>query len=144
MLKRGRMRMAPPPPEIERAENALTAASGTTYRLVPSQIAVEQAKEFDMNLLTSGDIPLFVADRLAFASSSGPQVPLFLDKADCVLSYQRLRQGKSSLPEQPTIRTTTLFQTLESMEHGTRPGVGQLAFYATTEDLMKASELIPK
>jgi len=146
ILKRGRMRMAPPPIEIERAEKELSASieSGQTpksYHLISSKVAIEQAKELNLNI-GENDLPLFVADRLAFAGPSGPQLPLFTDKADCMLSYQRLRGGRSSLPEQPTIRTATLLGELDSMEKGTRPGVSQLAFYATAGDVEKASQLV--
>jgi hypothetical protein len=132
--------MDSPPPAIENAVQEISS-SQKTYHLIPSKAAIEQAKEFNMELSTN-DLPLFVADRLAFASSGGPQIPLFLDKADCILSYERLRQGKSSLPEQPNIRTTSLLDTLASMEKGTRPNLGQLGFYPTAEDLTKAEELI--
>ena len=132
--------MAPPPAEVAKAEQELTEGSQKTYRLIPSKAAIDQAKEFKMDL-AENDIPLFVADRLAFASPKGPQLPLFVDKNDCVYSYQRLRQGKSSLPEQPNTRTTSLFDTLNSMEKGTRPGVSQLQFYATAADANKAAEL---
>ncbi len=132
--------MAPPPVEVQMAEADLASGVQKTYHLLPSRAALQQANEFNMDLATN-DIPLFVADRLAFASSKGPQLPLFLDKSDCALSYQRLRQGKSSLPEQPTIRTTSLLDTLQSMERGTRPGVSQLAFYATAEDLAMAADI---
>ncbi|CAJ1966889.1 unnamed protein product [Cylindrotheca closterium] len=140
ILQRGRMRMAPPPPEIEKAEAQLSENPGKKYRLIPSKPSVEQANEYKLNLLEN-DVPLFVADRLAFAGSKGPQLPLFVDKSDCMLSYQRLRSGKSSLPEQPNIRTTTLLDELYSMEKGTRPGVSQLAFYATAEDVNQAASL---
>eukprot|EP00980_Cylindrotheca_fusiformis_P005002 scaffold1062_cov130-Cylindrotheca_fusiformis.AAC.8 len=140
VLKRGRMRMAPPPAEVEKAESELSTTD-RKYRLVPSKAAIEQAKELNMNL-SDGDIPLFVADRLAFASAKGPQLPLFVDKGDCVLSYQRLRSGKSSLPEQPVVRSTSLFDTLYSMEKGTRPGVSQLAFYATADDVTRAAAML--
>ena len=112
-----------------------------SYHLVPSKSAVEQAKELHVNI-GENDIPLFVADRLAFAGPTGPQLPLFTDKDDCMLSYQRLRGSKSSLPEQPNIRTATLLDELNSMEKGTRPGVSQLAFYGTADDVEKASHLI--
>jgi hypothetical protein len=133
--------MATPPTEIAKAEAELTSSSEKTYRLIPSKAAIEQAKQYNIDL-TTNNLPLFVADRLAFASSNGPQLPLFLDKGDCVLSYQRLRDAKPSLPEQPNVRTTTLLDTLDSMERGTKAGVGQLAFYATADDLTRASELI--
>jgi Tic22-like family len=132
--------MATPPIEIEKAETDMRSGGPKMYRLIPSKTALQQARELDMDLGTN-DIPLFVADRLAFASPKGPQLPLFVDKSDCTLSYQRLRQGRSSLPEQPTIRTTSLLDTLDSMERGTRPGARQLAFYATAEDLAKAADL---
>ncbi len=140
------MRMAPPPVEIQKAETYLISSAETdtppkSYRLIPSKTAVEQAKEFNMKL-RDNDIPLFVADRLAFASPRGPQLPLFTDKSDCVFSYQRLRDGKKSLPEQPIIRTVSLLDELNSMERGTRPGVSQLAFYATADDVTKAAELL--
>jgi hypothetical protein len=136
------MRMAPPPQEVEKAEQELTeGGSQKVYRLIPSKAAVEQAKEFKMDLAES-DIPLFVADRLAFAGPKGPQLPVFVDKNDCVFSYQRLRQGKSSLPEQPNTRTSSLLDTLNSMEKGTRPGVSQIAFYATADDATKAAEML--
>jgi hypothetical protein len=146
ILKRGRMRMAPPPAEIQQAETELSVSleserTPKSYRLVPSKSVIEEAKEFNLKL-GENDIPLFVADRLAFAGPSGPQLPLFTAKADCMLSYQRLRGSKSSLPEQPTIRTTTLLDELNSMEKGTRPGVSQLAFYATVSDVEKASQLL--
>jgi len=146
VLKRGRMRMAPPPAEVERAEGKILnsdKSDARDYRLVPSKLSVQQAKEFDLTL-SSSDIPLFVADRLAFGSPKGPQLPLFLDKDDCITSYQRLRQGKSSLPEEPNIRTATLLETLISMEKGTRPGVSQLAFYATAGDLLRLTEMLSK
>lgn len=133
--------MAPPPPEIEKAESAMSENPDKAYRLIPSKAALEQAKEFKMDL-QANDIPLFVADRLAFAGSKGPQLPLFVDKSDCELSYQRLRSGKSSLPEKPNVRTTSLLDELYSMEKGTRPGVSQLAFYATAEDVNKAASMI--
>ena len=141
------MRMAPPPVEIQKAEaelaeSAETGTSRKSYRLIPSKAAIEQAKEFGVTL-KENDIPLFVADRLAFASPRGPQLPLFVDKSDCLLSYERLRGGaKSSLPEKPNIRSASLLDELYSMEKGTRPGVSQLAFYATAEDVEKASELL--
>lgn len=139
--------MAPPPAEVEKAEGELSSSSiesGTnskSYRLVPSQTAMKQAKEFNMDL-KENDIPLFVADRLAFAGPKGPQLPLFVDKDDCVYSYQRMRNGKQTLPEQPTVRSVSLIDELYSMEKGTRPGVSQLAFYATASDVEKASELL--
>ena len=139
--------MAPPPVEVERAEAELSntssenSATQKKYRLVPSKESIKQAKEYNIDL-TENDIPLFVADRLAFASSKGPQLPLFLSKDDCILSYQRLREGKSSLPERPNIRTATLLDELYSMEKGTRPGVSQLAFYATANDVNKAAQMV--
>jgi hypothetical protein len=141
VLKRGRMRMAPPPSEVERAEGNLLSNNEKSYFLIPSTKAIEQYKEFNVGDLSNSDIPLFIADRLAFASPKGPQLPLFLDKSDCIASYQRLRNGKSSLPEEPTIRTSSLLETLITMEKGTRPGVNQLAFYATEQDLTKVAEL---
>jgi hypothetical protein len=141
VLKRGRMRMAPPPSEVEIAEKNLLSNNEKSYFLIPSTKAIDQYKEFNVGDLSKSDIPLFVADRLAFASPKGPQLPLFLDKADCIASYKKLRNGKSSLPEEPTIRTSSLLETLITMEKGTRPGVNQLAFYATEQDLTKVAEL---
>lgn len=143
VLKRGRMRMAPPPAEVEKAEAKIMEAKAESpaYRLIPSKASVKQAKEYGMEL-SSSDIPLFVADRLAFGGSKGPQLPLFLDKDDCVSSYNRLRSDKSSLPEQPNIRTSTLLQTVLSMERGTRPGLSQLSFYSTAGDLLQLTEML--
>eukprot|EP00814_Leptocylindrus_danicus_P002078 CAMPEP_0116008444 /NCGR_PEP_ID=MMETSP0321-20121206/2865_1 /TAXON_ID=163516 /ORGANISM="Leptocylindrus danicus var. danicus, Strain B650" /LENGTH=290 /DNA_ID=CAMNT_0003477265 /DNA_START=59 /DNA_END=931 /DNA_ORIENTATION=- len=145
VLKRGRMRMAPPPPEIAQAETALMAEGGSdmTFKLVPSDSALKAAKETEMDL-ADGDVPLFASDRLAFASPKGPEVPLFFEKADCVTSYERLRSGggpSSRLPAEPTIRTTTLADELYSMEKGTRPSVKQLQFYSAEYDLIHAAEL---
>jgi len=142
VLKRGRMRMAPPPSEVQTAEEKImNSENAPEYRLVPSKLAMQQAKEFNVELSNS-DVPLFVADRLAFGSPKGPQLPLFLDKDDCITSYNRLRNGKSSLPEQPNIRTSSLLETLVSMEKGTRPGVSQLAFYSTADDLLRLTEML--
>lgn len=133
--------MAPPPDAIQKAESDIAADQGKTYRLVPSKTAVNDAALFNTNL-SEGDVPLFVADRLAFAGNRGPQLPLFLEQADCQTSYDRLRESSSRLPETPNIRTTTLMDVLNSMEKGTRPGVSQLAFYSSAEDLVKATELM--
>lgn len=144
VLKRGRMRMAPPPSEVEKAESVIMSmemSESPFYRLIPSKTSVEQAKEFGLEL-TKSDVPLFVADRLAFASQKGPQLPLFLDKEDCVTSYKRLRTAKSSLPEEPSIRTSTLLNTIFSMERGTRPGLSQLSFYSTAGDLLRLTEML--
>lgn len=145
VLKRGRMKMAPPPTEVRKAEEAIendVSAQSKTYKLIPSSAAMEDAASIKMEV-TDGDVPLFLADRLAFASSSGPQVPLFLEKNDAITSYSRLRvAGGSKLPEEPSIRSTTLLEEINSMERGTRPGVSQLAFYAPERDLLQADELI--
>lgn len=133
--------MSAPPVAVRKAEEQVAAKGDKSYRLVPSQAAAKDAASFKMNL-ADGDIPLYVADRLAFAGPRGPQLPLFLEKADCVTSYQRLRGSSSALPEAPNIRTTTLMDTLASMEKGTRPGLSQLAFYSSAEDLTKADEMM--
>jgi Tic22-like family len=133
------MKMEPPPRAVQKAEMDIPSQ---TYRLIPSKTAAKDAASFQMNLAES-DIPLYVADRLAFASNSGPQLPLFLEKADCLTSYQRLRRSSSRLPEIPNIRTTTLIDVLESMKKGTRPGVSQLAFYFSVEDLARKSVMQP-
>lgn len=61
-------------------------------------------------------------------------------------SYNRLREtgGMNRLPETPTIRTSTLLDVLYSMEKGTRPGVSQLAFYASADDLLQATEMMTR
>ena len=100
-----------------------------------------KAKAMDMVLVES-DVPLFVADRLAFAGPKGPQLPLFVEEKDCVYSYQRLRSSRSSLPEQPNVRSTSLLDELESMEKGSRPGVAQLAFYASADDVQVAADML--
>jgi hypothetical protein len=69
VLKRGRMRMAPPPTEIQKAEDSLSN-SGKTYTLIPSKRALADAAELKIDLSNS-DFPLFLADRLAFASPNG-------------------------------------------------------------------------
>lgn len=138
--------MAPPPTAVEKAEEEIrmTAEKGgtsKTYRLIPSKSAFKAAKEFDLKMEES-DIPLFVADRLAFAGDKGPQLPLFLEKDDCVTTYNRLRGSSSRLPETPNIRVSTLMDTLKSMEVGSRPGVSQLAFYSSAEDLVQATDMM--
>lgn len=57
-------------------------------------------------------------------------------------SYSRLRGSNLNLPETPNIRSTTLNDQLFSMEKGTRPGMTQLSFYASADDVNKAIELI--
>ena len=148
VLKRGRMMMPPPPLEIAKAEEALRGedgaplADGVNYKLIPSTQAKKSATEFDLTL-AANDIPLFVADRLAFAGSGGAQVPLFFEKEDAISSYQRLQQQSGSkLPAEPKIRAASLLDELSSMEKGTRPGVKQLEFYAVADDLMRADALI--
>lgn len=144
VLKRGRMKMAPPPIEVEQAEAKIMEigrSESPAYRLVPSKTSMAQAKELGLELSDS-DIPLFLADRLAFASTKGAQLPLFLDKDDCITSYNRLRKAKTTLPEQPNIRTSTLLETLLSMEKGTRQGVGQLNFYGTAGDLLRLTDML--
>ena len=149
VLKRGRMRMSPPPFEVQQAEDEINrqgqgAGNSKQYRLIPSKQAMKDAAEMKMEVL-DGDIPLFVADKLAFQGSKGVQLPLFLEKADAMTSYNRLREASGAstrLPLQPTIRSTTLFDELTSMEKGTRPGVSQLAFYGTADDLLRAEALI--
>merc|ERR1712183_891134 len=106
------------------------------------------AAEFNVQLAPN-DFPLFIADRLAFSQASGTvQVPLFLEKRDCITSYERLQKNSaatnykaSKLPEKPILRITTLNDELFSMEKGTRPGQTQLAMYATAEDVNKAVEI---
>jgi len=63
------MRMAPPPSEIQKAEDSLVD-SAKTYNLIPSNHALADANEMKLDL-AANDFPLFVADRLAFASPNG-------------------------------------------------------------------------
>ena len=133
------------PAEIK---NALAAAAGTngggkSYGLVPSEAASIDARDMG---LKEGDIPLYVVERLAFASDDGrPQVPLFTERGDAMTSYARLREsGGNKLPEEPTIRTTSLLDVLDSMERGTRPAVGQLQFYGNADDVLKADEMLSR
>lgn len=148
LLKRGRMMMPPPPSEVANAEEALRGEDGTpladsiNYKLIPSAQAQKSAADMDLKLETN-DLPLFVADRLAFAASGGgAQVPLFFEKEDAISSYQRLQQQSGKLPTEPVIRATSLLDQLETMEKGTRPGTKQLEFYAATDDLMRADALM--
>ena len=124
------------PMEIKSARQSVDER---TYKLVASKAALNDG---DMSL-KEGNIPLFVVEKLAFASNDGkPQVPLFTEKGDGIVSYSRLREsGGNKLPEVPSIRTTTLQDVLESMQKGTRPGVGQLEFYANADDVIKADEM---
>ena len=149
LLKRGRMMMPPPPSEVAKAEEALRGEDGTpladsvNYKLIPSAQAQKSAADMDLKL-EANDLPLFVADRLAFAApGGGAQVPLFFEKEDAISSYQRLQQQSGSkLPAEPKIRATSLLDQLETMEKGTRPGTKQLEFYAATDDLMRADALM--
>jgi hypothetical protein len=61
--------MAPPPAEIQKAEDALND-SGKVYTLVPSKHALADAAELKIDL-AKNDFPLYVADRLAFANPNG-------------------------------------------------------------------------
>ncbi|KAL7552905.1 hypothetical protein ACHAWF_016157 [Thalassiosira exigua] len=119
-----------------------SAPSGPTYRLVPS--AASMADATAVSLKEGTDIPLYVAERLAFASDdSGARVPLFAERGDAVSSYARLREsGGNQLPEEPTIKTTTLSDVLASMEGGTRPGVSQLEFYGNADDALRADKMM--
>ena len=137
ILKREGM-MTPTKSTPIEVKNAIAASSSstTTYKLIPSAAALNDAKETGTTL-KEGDVPLFSVARLAFAGSGGqPQVPLFLERADGVTSYERL--GKS---DEAVVRTTSLLDVLDSMERGTRPAVGQLEFYGNAEDVMKADEM---
>lgn len=145
VLKRGRMRMAPAPVEVSNAEAKLgenSSSDDVSFGLIPSQHALQAASELGFTL-QKGDVPLFAADRLAFASNSGPEVPLFLEKGDCISSYKRLRGASSSskLPEEATIRVTTLNDQLRSMERGSLPAMRQIQFFGTEYDLLQASQL---
>ena len=135
-----------PTEQVEDAINSQGQGAGNSkqFRLIPSKQAMKDAAEMKMEVL-DGDIPLLVADKLAFQGSKGVQVPLFLEKADAITGYNRLREASGAstrLPLQPTIRSTTLFDELTSMEIGTRPSVSQLAFYGTADDLLRADALI--
>mmetsp|Transcript_48399 Transcript_48399/g.58396 ORF Transcript_48399/g.58396 Transcript_48399/m.58396 type:complete len:365 (-) Transcript_48399:515-1609(-) len=117
--------------------------SSSSYKVIPSSSARADAENIKLDLVNN-DIPLFVADKLAFAGNNGgpPQVPLFLERQDAITSYNRLRQSSSTLPPEATIRATTLLDELNSMEKGTRPRVAQLEFYASEVNLLKSTELI--
>jgi len=144
VLNRGRMRMALPPVEIQKAETILESDPETKFQLVANPIAIQDANDLGMTNFVNGDVPLFAANKLAFAGQQGPQVPLFLNKADCLTSYTRLKESSTNknLEEQPTIRVTTLKDVLFSMERGTRPAVSQLQFYTSENDLIRASDLM--
>mmetsp|Transcript_14377 Transcript_14377/g.29002 ORF Transcript_14377/g.29002 Transcript_14377/m.29002 type:complete len:144 (+) Transcript_14377:2-433(+) len=141
--------MPPPPAEVAKEEDELRAEDGGStstsdikFKLIPSKPALKDAAGAKLDL-GENDLPLFVADRLAFAGSGGAQVPLFFERDDAIASYNRLReQGGGKLPAEANIRVTTLLDELNSMEKGTRPGVKQLEFYPAADDLMRADALM--
>ena len=139
ILKQGKIKtVTVTPPEVKKA---IESGSETQFTLIPSASALKDAKETETSL-SQNDIPLFVVERLAFASNSGPQVPLFLEKNDAIISYNRLREsGGNKLPSDPVVRTTSLLDVLDSMERGTRQGTSQLAFYGNANDVLKADEM---
>ncbi|KAL3800194.1 LOW QUALITY PROTEIN: hypothetical protein HJC23_001115, partial [Cyclotella cryptica] len=138
ILKHGKIQSASTPQKILQAQESLSELS---FTLVPSTTALKDAKATEVNL-KENDVPLFVVDRLAFASNKGPQVPLFLERNDAIISYNRLREsGANTLPAEPNIRTTSLLDVLDSMERGTKPGVTQLQFYGNADDVLKADEM---
>lgn len=119
---------------------AIEARDSKQYQLLPSKAAIEDARATN-TVLQPNDLPLFKVDRLAFASNEGPQVPLFTERQDAITSYKRLQEGSSTLPPEPVVKSTSLFDVVESMELGSRPGVGQLAFYANADDVQEADKL---
>ena len=139
ILKQGKIKtVSATPAEIKKA---IDTVSEVQFTLIPSASANKDAKETNTELVQN-DVPLFVVDRLAFASNSGPQVPLFLEKNDAILSYNRLREsGGNKLPADAVVRTTSLLDVLDSMERGTRQGTSQLAFYGSANDVLKADEM---
>lgn len=140
ILKQGKIKSSSTPSDIKQA---IETSSEAAYSLVPSAAALKDAQDTGTTL-KENDIPLFVVERLAFAGNGneGPQIPLFLEKADAITSYKRLREsGGNKLPEEPVIRTTSLMDVLDSMERGTRPGVSQLTFYGNAGDVLTADEM---
>ena len=112
--------------------------------LVPSAAALRDVRDSPAPLGGDGDddVPLFVVERLAFAGDDGrPRVPLFTERGEGLASYARLREGSSSLPAEPTVRTTTLREVLASMEGGTRPAVDRLEFYGNADDALRADAM---
>jgi hypothetical protein len=140
ILKQGKVKTAAPTPAA--IKEAIETVSERRFTLVPSSSALKDAKETGTTL-QQNDVPLFIVERLAFASDSGAQVPLFLEKSDAILSYNRLRSSSNTLPESPTVRTSSLMDVLDSMERGTRQGTSQLAFYGNADDVLKADEMTP-
>jgi hypothetical protein len=64
------MRMAYPPAEVQKAEEDLSTENAKTYTLVPSKSAAKDAASFNLEL-AANDLPIFVADRLAFGDPNG-------------------------------------------------------------------------
>lgn len=137
--RQGTMKMVSTAPK--EIKQAILRDTETQYTLIPSAAALKDAQETN-TILQQNDAPIFVVERLAFASNNGPQVPLFLEKNDAILSYNRLREsGGNKLPAEPVVRTSSLLDVLDGMERGTRPGVSQLAFYGNAENVLKADEM---
>jgi hypothetical protein len=65
--------MAPAPLEVQRAEDAIMEGDSKSYKLIPSKSALNDASALNLNVAQS-DIPLFIADRLAFVGPKGAQV----------------------------------------------------------------------
>jgi hypothetical protein len=65
--------MAPAPAEVKHAEDAIMEGDSKMYKIIPSKSALNDASALNLNV-AQGDVPLFVADRLAFAGSKGAQV----------------------------------------------------------------------
>lgn len=118
----------------------------TPFVLVPS--AAARLDGGDASSHGVDDVPLYVVERLAFAGDGGrPRVPLFTERGEGLTSYARLREGaggQTALPADPTIRTTTLREVLESMEGGTRPAVDQLEFYGNADDALRADAMMSR
>ncbi|CAM9579975.1 unnamed protein product [Chrysoparadoxa australica] len=132
-------------PEVPRAAGAgLKSDATASYKLVPSQPQVDAAaklkgawsKERGNN---SGDIPLFIADKLAFRGKARLQIPLFTAVEDLITSWEKLEEGNAN-PSKPIIEVTSLNTVVLRMEQGgydSRP----LEFFPDVEALEQATKL---
>ena len=122
------------------------------YLLIPSKFQYEFAKAIegekvdkDTSIDSSKElsVPVFVSDKIAFKDQKGNlQIPLFLQQEDLLDSWNRLRESSSnSLPEEPTLKISTIERIIQSMEDGSSQGKA-LEFFPSIENLQAAKNAL--
>ncbi|CAM9234041.1 unnamed protein product [Choristocarpus tenellus] len=124
------------------AETSGISDTSAKYHLVARSEQLEKASKLQETLveIQKDDVPVWIADTLAFQGVGRIKIPLFTNYSDLETSWERLKASGSKSAAAPRVQVTTIAEVVRKMEKGGGDN-RMLEFFADMEAIDQAEKL---